>query len=211
MTNKPAHTTERTIEIELLALDLTSCKRCVETDRNLAEAIASVADLLREAGTEVLVKKHVVTTAEQAERLRFIASPTIRINGRDIALEFKESSCSDCDDLCDCDGDVDCRVWIWQGKEYREAPKGMIIDTLLKAYAAGPGDGNDFRLPENLRQFFARKLEQQRTAGTAADVHVSSDCCDRDTCCDSQAKADCCASTPAARLQAATQTSRSCC
>jgi hypothetical protein len=38
-------------------------------------------------------RKTLVETAEQARELLFVSSPTLRINGRDIALELKESPC----------------------------------------------------------------------------------------------------------------------
>lgn len=194
MTNTPQTAVKRMIEIELLALDLTTCGRCTGTARNLADAIDTVANVLRETGTGVRVTRHVVTSAEQAEQLRFAASPTIRVDGRDIALEFKQSSCKDCGDLCGCDGGVDCRVWIWNGQEHLEAPKGMLIDALLKAYANGPAgrDTAAYRLPENLRRFFAQAAVSRRTDATLATGEQASDCCDRTTCCSNDAKAGCC-------------------
>lgn len=183
----------RTLDIELLALDLSTCGRCTGTDRNLDAAIEAVAGVLEETGTRVRVTKHVVQSAEQAERLRFRSSPTIRVEGRDIALEFRESSCKDCGDLCGCEGGVDCRVWIWEGREHLEAPKAMIVDALLRARYAGPpaADREPYSLPENLRQFFAAK------ASSTAAASTSEECCDRDTCCDSSAKTACCGTVAA--------------
>ncbi len=166
----------RTIEIALLALDLTSCGRCTGTDRNLMSAVDAVADLLRQAGTEVRVTRHVVNTAQQAEQLRFVASPTIRIDGSDIALEFEESSCQDCGELCGCNGGVNCRVWIWQGEKHLEAPKAMIVDALLKAYAtrsvAKPTE--PYAMPANLRNYFRAKSDQRDSLRSA----VADDCCE---------------------------------
>jgi hypothetical protein len=34
----------------------------------------------------------------------------------------------------------DRRVWMWQGEEYRLAPKVMILNTILRRYAATTGD-----------------------------------------------------------------------
>ncbi len=176
----------RTLDIELLALDLSTCGRCTGTDRNLDAAIETVARVLEETGTRVRVTRHVVESAEQAERLRMRSSPTIRVDGRDIALEFRESSCQDCGELCGCEGGVDCRVWVWEGAEHLEAPKAMIVDALLRARFAGPKapDREPYVLPANLRQFFAAR------ASSAAST--SEECCDRDACCDSTAKSACC-------------------
>jgi hypothetical protein len=179
----------RTLTIELLALDLETCGRCTGTGANLDAAIATVAEVLREADVAVDVRKTVVTSAAQAENLRFESSPTIRINGRDIALELRESNCGDCGDICGCEGQVDCRVWVWQGKEHVEAPRALIIDAILRGYSHAwepmPKTTNRFRLPENLRHFF------EATSHNAAQTN-DEDCCDRTACCDVSEKDACC-------------------
>jgi hypothetical protein len=180
---------DRKLTIELLALDLNTCGRCKGTGANLDAALATVADVLREADVEVEVQKTVVTTAAQAEQLRFESSPTIRINGRDIALELRESNCGDCGDICGCEGQVDCRVWVWQGKEHVEAPKALIIDAILRAYGQAweplPRPGKRYHLPENLKKFFAATAQQSAAASDA-------ECCDRTACCDESEKEACC-------------------
>jgi hypothetical protein len=159
-TNPSVPTPAREFVIELLALDLTACGPCTRTAANLDAGIASVAAVLQEAGAAVRVEKHVVRSAADAERLRFTTSPTIRVNGRDIAPDVREGACGDCGcgADCGCGGGANCRVWEWQGQVYLEAPKALVVDALLRAYAdtgrpapvAAP-----FQLPENLRGFFA--------------------------------------------------------
>lgn len=185
--------TVRTLDIELLALDLTTCGRCTGTDRTLTEAIETVASLLEETGTRVRVTKHVVRSAEQAEQLRFSASPTIRVDGRDIAIEFRESSCKDCGDLCGCEGGVDCRVWVWEGREHLEAPTAMIVDAVLRARYADspPPDRKPYTMPQNLRRFFA--AQAQSTAAASG----TEECCDREACCGSTASSQGCGSIAA--------------
>ena len=180
----------QSLTIELLALDLTSCGRCTATERNLEQALEAVSAVLREAEVETKVEKHVVTTAEQAERVRMIASPTLRVNGEDIAFELRESNCGDCGDLCGCGGGVDCRVWGWKGKEYLEAPQAMIVDAILRAYATGPSprQPGEYRLPQNLQKFFAMK---SRRAGAKIDGVQADSCCAEPTatsgCCAAEA------------------------
>jgi hypothetical protein len=182
------------LTVELFALDLDMCKRCTGTDANIRSALDAVANVLREAGAEVAVQRVVVTTAEQAERLRFASSPTIHINGRDVAVEARESPCGDCGELCGCNGGVNCRVWVWQGREYLEAPTAMIVDAILRAYtrddspaaAASP----PFRLPENLRRFFAASATRQ------PPKEASAECCDRTACCEPSARSECCGPAP---------------
>jgi hypothetical protein len=190
MTTEPA---SRKLTIDLLALDLNTCGRCTGTGANLDAAIDTVADVLREADVDVEVRKTVVTSAEQAEDLRFESSPTIRINGRDIALERRESNCGDCGDICGCEGQVDCRVWVWHGKEHTEAPKALIVDAVLRAYGQAwepASKPKRFLLPDNLRNFFR--------ASSAKAAQADKDCCDRTTCCDGSAKEECCGTNPKA-------------
>jgi hypothetical protein len=102
----PAQTTTATpsvIDIELLALDLTSCDRCRGTLTNIEAAIETLRPVLEVMGAQVLVRKLVIESEEQAHRHRFVTSPTIRVNGRDIAFETLESQCEACSDLCGCE------------------------------------------------------------------------------------------------------------
>jgi glutaredoxin len=173
--------TKRRLRIELLALDLATCGRCTRTEANLDAALRAAADLFREAEIDVETEKHVVTSADEARRLRFVSSPTIRVNGKDIALDLHESPCEDCGELCGCKGGVSCRVWAWQGKEYLEAPKAMIVDAILKAYGreeTAPQDPLPYRMPDNLSAFFAGSAREE--AKTPAS---STTCCDKDSCC----------------------------
>jgi len=147
---------EKELLIEFLYLDTSVCTRCRGTEEALAEALAEVAGVLRATGTKVQVRKIHVQSEEQARELGFVSSPTIRINGRDIQLEVKESLCASCGDLCG--EDVDCRVWVYQGREYTVPPKGMIIDAVLRAVYGGKEEGEvkveRKEVPENLKRFF---------------------------------------------------------
>lgn len=148
----------RRLDIELLYLDVTTCGRCTGTEANLERALRDVAGLLEETGIAVSLTKVHVDTAELAARHRFVSSPTIRINGRDVALELRESDCADCGEIAGCGGGVDCRVWVWQGQEHTEAPRGMIIDAVLReAYGPprpAPAGRPGYVLPDNLRRFY---------------------------------------------------------
>ncbi|MCG0278446.1 MAG: DUF2703 domain-containing protein, partial [Thermanaeromonas sp.] len=157
------------------------CTRCRGTARNLEEALKEVAGVLEATGVEVNLKKIHVRTEEEALAWGLVSSPTIRINGRDIQLDVRESLCESCGDLCG--EDVDCRVWVYQGREYTVAPKGMIIEAILKhVYGGGieaPVEREPLKeLPENLKRFFAakRKKEEEMAAGTGEQA-VQSSCC----------------------------------
>jgi Domain of unknown function (DUF2703) len=180
------------LRIEFLFLDLTTCTRCRGTDRSLEVALQVVGDLLAAASIEVVVEKIHVESAEQARALRFLSSPTIRVNDRDVALELRESSCGSeaCTDGC---GDsIACRVWVHRGREYTEPPVEMIVDAILREVYAEQDVGvkaqeQAYELPENLERFFAGKAEAVVPAATA--------CCspaDQATCCEAEDKVECC-------------------
>lgn len=190
-------TTEK-LRIDLLFLDLTTCTRCRGTDRSLGAALTQVADVLRAAGIDVELNKLHVATEAQAWEWRFVSSPTIRVNGTDIALELRESSCGSeaCTDGC---GDqIACRVWVHRGQEYTEPPVELIVDVILRHVYGGAGEPVEesprpYELPENLRRFFAGKAT---AVGPAQPTEVvATECCtpaERQTCCDSSAKQECC-------------------
>ncbi|MBR0598558.1 DUF2703 domain-containing protein [Sinanaerobacter chloroacetimidivorans] len=146
---------EKRIIIDFLFLDLNVCARCQGTDTSLDEALLEVSTVLKATGVEVEVNKINVVSEELAVQHKFISSPTIRVNGRDIQIDVKESLCESCGDLC---GDeVDCRVWVYQGKEYTVAPKAMIIEAILKEVYGGSENGRvepEYTLPNNLKKFY---------------------------------------------------------
>ncbi|MDD2401924.1 MAG: DUF2703 domain-containing protein [Clostridia bacterium] len=144
------------IDIDFLYLDLNTCERCQGAESNLDQAINEVSAVLKSAGYEVSVNKVNITTPELATKYEFLSSPTIRINGNDIALEVTETSCKDCGDIC---GDsVDCRSWVYEGVEHPEPPKEMIVNAIMKEVYGGHSDLNNekskYVIPQNLKIFF---------------------------------------------------------
>lgn len=146
----------KSLVIEFLYLDLNTCGRCIGTEKNLEEALNEVSGVLLAAGFDVSLNKMNITSKELAYQYKFISSPTIRVNGKDIAMSVKESPCKDCGDIC---GDnVDCRVWVYEGQDYTEPPKAMIINSILKAVYSNNSSLNPedtvYSLPKNLELFF---------------------------------------------------------
>ena len=121
--------------------------------------------------------RSLIRTMEDAVAARFVSSPTIRVDGRDVALELRESACGDCGDLCG-EG-VDCRVWVWRGRAYEEAPEAMIVEAIETA-ASRPAEAptrerTPYRLPGNLRRFFEARAR--------AGARGSSCCGPSEGCC----------------------------
>jgi hypothetical protein len=181
------------INIDLLYLDLEVCARCRGTDANMEKALTTVQGVLEATGVAVQVTKTLVDSQDKARAVGFVSSPTIRVNGSDIALDLRESRCES--ETCACGpagGAIDCRVWIYQGEEYTEAPVPMIVDAILSGVYSGmertlPTVAPATAVPENLRRFFRAK------PSTAAK-----DCCDartKQSCCGPEEEVSCCGPT----------------
>jgi hypothetical protein len=186
----PSRASTPEVVIDFLYLDLETCTRCRGTDARLEADLVELGRVLDAAGVELSVRKTLVASAEQARTLGFVSSPTIRVNGRDIALELRESICGDCAEACACEGAIDCRVWVWQGQEHTEAPTAMIVDAILREVYGGlkqrTAPVTVAAIPVNLARFFAGK--ERPAAG-------SSGCCSpakQAACCDPSEKASCC-------------------
>jgi hypothetical protein len=196
-TGKSAAQTSRTVEVDFLYLDLTACSRCRGSDDALDAAVEITRPALESVGAGVEVRKTLVETEEQARALGFVSSPTILVNGRDVAGELIESSCSECGELCGCEGGVDCRVWDYRSEIHTEAPASLIVEAILAEAFGQPagarGEGSpeattpSADAPENLRRFFAG-------SGTSTAEEASS-CCSTEeqaTCCEPAEKVGCC-------------------
>ena len=155
----------RQMKLDFLYLDLTSCDRCIGTGSSVDRAVALLSPVLGEIGVQLDVHKTLVGSEDQARRLGLVSSPTILVDGYDIAGELRQSACKPCG--CDCEGGVDCRVWVYNGQEYDEAPVGLIVEAALgAAYGRAEGDRlvRHERLNENLERYFAGKGTDTATA-----------------------------------------------
>lgn len=170
----------RTLDIDLLALDLSTCSRCTGSLSNVEEAIATLQQVLESTGTVVQLHKIVVESEEQAKQLQFVSSPTIRVNGQDISLETTESRCGDCSDISGSEGGTACRNWSYQGESHTEAPVGMIVDAILRhiyqAEVPSPITASPVEVPQNLRQFFQDKAKKATACGSKPTVSDSCGC-----------------------------------
>ncbi len=137
MHHEPDTRTEtiETVRLELLYLDLSTCTRCATSWERLRRAANLVGPVLEALGVRLEVGRTQIRTETQARALGFVSSPTIRVNGADIAPDLRESPCAPCTELCGCDpGEaVGCRVWSYRGQEDEAAPVGLIVEAVLRA------------------------------------------------------------------------------
>ena len=156
------------IETELLAFDLTRCGRCVGSLDNIERAIDIVRPVLDVSGVTMNVRKLVVASEEQARQYKFVSSPTVRVNGRDIVFDTVESRCESCTDLSGCDEGIGCRVWRYRGEEYTEAPVGLVVEAILREVFGGHSDSEGdapayHGVPKNVQRFFRSKSSATAT------------------------------------------------
>lgn len=190
-------TAERVIDVELLAIDLSTCTRCTGTLANVETAIAELQRVAAHTGTTIRLRKLVVTSEEEARRHRLMTSPTVRVDGRDVALDSRESRCDTCSELCGCTPGTTCRVWSYRGEEHDEAPVGLIVSALLREIVRNAEDRRPidppapYQLPDNLRRFFAGRSVGDGGGSCCPPSELAS-------CCQPEAKADCCGASVAA-------------
>lgn len=173
---------DKVLEIDFLYLDEIDCEPCGNTSYALTEAIDLVKSPLKTMGIATKVKKIHVENPKIAIAEKFLSSPTIRVNGKDIDPAQTENDCPSCGTLAGDSISVDCRTWHWQDEVFNSAPVGKIVEEIMAAavlLSAGGGnccvetccsdgdisaveDQTEFVLPDNLKTFFdARERDQQ--------------------------------------------------
>jgi len=159
-------TPDKQVIVEYLYLDLNTCDRCIGTDSVLDEVMMVLTPTLMLAGFAVEYKKVEMVTADIARQYRFLSSPTIRVNGRDICESVAESHCGCCGEISGTD--VDCRVFEYSGQFYEVPPKEMLAESILRAVFGGTSNGctcGEYVLPENLKDFFEGKGRKSCSCG----------------------------------------------
>ncbi len=120
------------MKIELLYL--MDCPWCVKTKRLLRES-------LKELKLKAKVKEILIDSKTKAKKYKFVGSPTIRINGKDIQKVVEKARCLPCEKLvkltkkttlfvkdeCCVSG---CRTYNYKGKRYPYSPKRLIKEAL---------------------------------------------------------------------------------
>jgi uncharacterized Fe-S cluster protein YjdI len=162
---------DKTITIDYLYLDLSSCDRCIGTDQVLDEVVSALTPALQLAGYQVKYQKIEMTTAEIAKRHHFLSSPTIRVNGRDIETEVAENHCGCCSAISD--SDVDCRMFVYEGDTYDVPPAAMLASGILHAVFGSQSSmqsSESYQLPANLKSFYSGKSRKECTCGGNCDV-----------------------------------------
>jgi hypothetical protein len=88
-----------------------------------AELLPRLRELLTSERVDKEVELRRVETAEDAERQRFLGSPTVRINGEDVDLSARDRR----------DYGLECRLYRSEDGLLRTPPESWIRDALQRA------------------------------------------------------------------------------
>jgi hypothetical protein len=163
---KKEQTFGNVLNVDLLVIDLSTCKRCVPTGDQLKTAVHLLAPVAEVLGIDLRHHEIVVQTPAEAKVHALLSSPTIRLNGRDIAQDIRESECESCGDLTTNNTSVDCREWHYRGKVYPAAPVPLLVEAIMGAMlnideippvVSAPLE----ELPENLQRYFDNKKQTE--------------------------------------------------
>lgn len=147
---------KKRVLVEYLYLDLNTCDRCIGTVEVLDKVMEVLTPALEIAGYEVIYEKIQITSLQEAENRKFLSSPTICVNGQDIFSTIRENDCGCCSDISGTD--VKCRVFEYDDKTYEVLSTEMAADAILKRiYLPAVCSGGEYKVPENLKRFFAGK------------------------------------------------------
>ena len=151
---------EKTVLVEYLYLDLKTCDRCVGAELVLEEVLETLSPALALAGYTVCYRKIEMSTQVLAMEHRFVASPTIRVNGRDICASVAENDCGCCGEISGTQ--VDCRVFTYGEETFEVPPKAMLAEGILSIVFGGgaPNPDGGYALPENLANFYLGKEQK---------------------------------------------------
>lgn len=169
---KTSDSTDIVLKVDFLFLDDKVCVPCGSTAQTLSEAAGMLTEPLRSMGVDLVVEKIHVADLKAAEGQKFLSSPTIRVNGRDIDPARTEEDCPTCGDLAGGRTSVACRNWHWRDKVYQSAPVGRIVEAIMEAAlplnksiedcCREAEDDEDYVMPENLKRFFATQAPNQK-------------------------------------------------
>ncbi len=123
------------LEMRIEILYIMDCPWCVKTKELIKKSLG-------ELKIKAEVEEILIDTDEKVKKYKFVGSPTVRINGKDIQEEVSKGQCLPCEELaeqtkettefvkqeCKCG----CRIYFYKGKQYPYPPKQLIKEALSK-------------------------------------------------------------------------------
>lgn len=131
----PSRTIEVPVVLELFALDTVACTPCVSAMASLHAAAVALSHELTGSGYVVATRVILLENAAHAAELGISSSPTVRVNGHDIALEVHEEACPSCSSVAGVS--IDCRTYEWEGQRFDHPPVPLIVEAVHQHLASG--------------------------------------------------------------------------
>jgi hypothetical protein len=123
------------VVLELFALDSTVCTPCVSAMASMHAAAAALSHELTGDGYVVATRVVLLENTAHATELGISSSPTVRVNGHDIALDVHEGACPTCSSLVGVS--IDCRTYEWDGQRFDHPPVPLVVEAVHQHLAAG--------------------------------------------------------------------------
>lgn len=182
---------KKNLTLDFLYLDLSTCQRCLETADRIDQTIRLMEDWLEEQSVSLDYRRIEISHEALARQHRFVTSPTIRLNGRDIQADFQETNCLSCGDLCG--QQVDCRSWHYRGKNFSVPPLDLLSEAIEQAVTAPSAlfrvAPPAYHLPDNLKTFFKARQESAAAKKDLPDKPAVAFICVHNSCRSQMAEA----------------------
>lgn len=145
------------VRVEYLFLDDRVCSRCASTKDILTAALETLRSSLTEAGYTLSIESIHIDSLTKAEQYRLLSSPTIRVNGVDLAPVIFESDCPDCGTLCGTE--MMCRDWMVDGSVQTVPTKALLMRLILNAVCSDRTAVaiEAYEMPASIRRFFTER------------------------------------------------------
>jgi hypothetical protein len=129
------------LEVDMSDSGTSSCGACDVAKSRLNAALELARPILGDAGYEVRVNHITVTSEEQARKLNFLGSPTLRVAGSEVVPHHVPDS--------------EKRLWSWGGKEFSEPPVGLFLDLILEGVRSvnSPQENQPREIPAYVRNY----------------------------------------------------------
>jgi hypothetical protein len=135
-----------------------SCQACDVAKQQLDKALSAVEPMLREVDVELRVNELLVSTEQQAKRLRFRGSPTLRIGHVEVAPEHV--------------AETEERIWKWRDRAYATPPVGLLVEAILQGCAGPEIDAApvtaQYEVPAYLASYLQKEASQSSSCSSCS-------------------------------------------
>jgi Domain of unknown function (DUF2703) len=146
------------LEVDMARSRKGSCQACDVAKYQLGKALSAVEPMLREVDVELRVNEMLVSTEDQAKRLRFRGSPTLRIGHVEVAPEHVP--------------DKEERLWKWRDRAYATPPVGLLVEAILRGTAGPETDAapalQRYEVPDYLASYLQKEPSQSGSCSSCS-------------------------------------------